>query len=121
MADLIMIKEILLKNGMKKKKNNLMTTSYSSVDNSTPPTDNSTPPKVVVVHDSESSTSLIFNIVSFIIMCFAAYLSWSCNTAMGLPILLKIIYGFLSFVFGTIYLIYYLLFRSDFCFVHNKD
>ena len=43
----------------------------------------------------------------------AAYLSWSCNSALGYPPLEKLLYAAAAFMFGGIYLAYYLLFRSD--------
>ena len=122
-----MIKEILVKNGMIDKKNSIyrLGNSASSTDDSELSKDGSTPSSKddseLSKDGSTLSSNLIVNIVSFIISCFAVYLSWSCNTAIGLPIVLKIIYGFFAFVFGTIYMIYYLLFRGDFCYTQIKS
>jgi hypothetical protein len=73
--------------------------------------------------DSEYSDSMMdysnVSVLSFIVMIvinsYAAYLSWECNTANNYPLNLKIIFSFLSFMFGSLYIVYYILFRFDTC------
>lgn len=54
-------------------------------------------------------------VVSLAISVFAAYLSWTCNTAMDRNIVVKIIYMTLAFMFGVVYLIFYALFSATAC------
>jgi len=60
-------------------------------------------------------------LLMLIINSYAAFLSWECNTHKEYPILLKIVFSFFAFIFGTIYLLYYILFKFDDCnkFSHN--
>jgi hypothetical protein len=46
---------------------------------------------------------------------YAVYLSWSCNTAAGVNVVLKVVYAFFAFIFGLLYLIFYLIFRAGAC------
>ena len=62
---------------------------------------------------SYSVVHFISIIVSLVIGCIAATLSWNCNTAKGVNIGLKIIFAFFAFIFGLIYIILYLVFLSD--------
>lgn len=59
------------------------------------------------------STALL--LVELAVACFAAYLSWSCNTAAGIGAALKVLYAFFAFVFGFLYLIFYVIFRVGTC------
>ena len=56
---------------------------------------------------------------TFILMLFinsyAAYLSWDCNTKNNYPLSLKIVFSLFAFMFGSFYLLYYILFRFDSC------
>jgi hypothetical protein len=52
---------------------------------------------------------------SFLISLYAAYLSWSCNTALGYGVFTRLILSFFAFMFGTLYVIFYFVFRSDTC------
>ena len=56
---------------------------------------------------------------TFILMLFinsyAAYLSWDCNTKNNYPLSLKIVFSLFAFMFGSFYLLYYILFRFDNC------
>jgi hypothetical protein len=60
-----------------------------------------------------------FQIVSYAISLaacvYAVYLSWTCNTAAGVNVALKVVYAFFAFIFGFLYLIFYLIFRSGTC------
>jgi hypothetical protein len=61
----------------------------------------------------------IGNIIALLIGGYAAYLSYTCNTRHNVDEPLKILYAVLAFFFGLFYLIYYVLFRSDYCHVEN--
>jgi hypothetical protein len=50
-----------------------------------------------------------------LINSYAAYLSWDCNTNNNYPLLLKVLFSFFAFMFGSLYIIYYVLFRFDTC------
>jgi len=62
-----------------------------------------------------STAYLVSTIVSVLFGIIAAYLSWSCNTEAGINVGLKIVYAFFAFIFGGIYLLFYLLFRAGRC------
>lgn len=54
-------------------------------------------------------------ILGVLIAATAAYLSWTCNTALGYSKIEKVVWAFGAGVFGTLYLIYFALFRHDYC------
>lgn len=54
-------------------------------------------------------------VIGILIAVTAAYLSWTCNSALGYSTLEKVVWAFGSGIFGTLYLLYYALFRGDFC------
>lgn len=55
---------------------------------------------------------IVWNVVLFLIGLYAGYLSWSCNSIQGYTILAKVFFSFFAFVFGTLYLVLYWIFRS---------
>jgi len=55
------------------------------------------------------------SIISIIIGLYAAFLSYSCNSKHNMSESSKIIWAILAYFFGLIYIIYYSLFRSDYC------
>lgn len=55
----------------------------------------------------------LFNFLSLLISFYAASLSWNCNQKIN--IYLRIIYAFFAFIFGIIYIVLYLIFRSGEC------
>ena len=59
--------------------------------------------------------SMFSFVMMIIINSYAAYLSWECNTEKNYPLNLKILFSFLSFMFGSLYIMYYILFRFDSC------
>ena len=108
----------------------LSTTDLSTTDLST--TDLSTTNisitniDVTNINDDESSedendyknANMVSNntfILMLIINSYAAYLSWICNTKNNYPLPLKLVFAFFSFMFGSLYVIYYMLFRFDTC------
>jgi hypothetical protein len=67
---------------------------------------------------SDNSASKISTgtfILLLLINSYAAYLSWDCNTSKNYPLMLKLIFSLFAFMFGTLYIIYYMLFRFDDC------
>lgn len=66
-------------------------------------------------NNKASKISNITFILMLIINSYAAYLSWECNSNKGYPLVLKVVFSFFAFVFGSIYLLYYILFRFDEC------
>lgn len=57
----------------------------------------------------------VVQIISIAVGCFAAYLSWTCNTLTETNIVLKVIFAIFAFLFGFIYLIIYFIFRWGDC------
>lgn len=51
----------------------------------------------------------------FLISIFAFYLSWDCNTQRGLSVFVKLFYGFFAFIFGSLYLLFYIVFINGTC------
>lgn len=54
-------------------------------------------------------------LLNLMISILAGVLSWNCNTVLGLSVLSKIFYSVFAFMFGTLYLIFYLIFRHGTC------
>lgn len=65
--------------------------------------------------DTNVTWNIISVIISLLVGLFALYLSWSCNTALGYHIVLKIIFGFFAFLFGLVYIVLYIILRIDTC------
>ena len=59
-----------------------------------------------------SSTTFL---LMLLINSYAAYLSWDCNTLKKYPLPLKIVFSFFAFMFGSVYVLYYMLFKFDDC------
>jgi len=68
-----------------------------------------------VVNNKANKVSSVTFLLMLLINSYAAYLSWECNTNKGYPLALKVIFSFFAFIFGTMYLLYYILFRFDDC------
>ena len=60
-------------------------------------------------------TELIRLIFSSVIGVYAAMLSWDCNTKMGYTVPVKLVCAFFAFMFGLLFLVFYLIFRSYVC------
>lgn len=54
-------------------------------------------------------------VLSFFIGAYAAYLSYTCNTKEEMECATKVIYAILAYIFGLFYLLYYFLFRNEYC------
>lgn len=53
--------------------------------------------------------------VSILIGLYAAYLSYTCSTKQNVDCAIKVIYALLAYIFGLFYLLYYFLFRNEYC------
>jgi hypothetical protein len=62
-----------------------------------------------------NNISSITFLLMLIINSYAAYLSWECNSRKDYPLVLKVVFSFFAFIFGSLYLLYYILFRFDEC------
>lgn len=71
-------------------------------------TSSSVPTAPVSQHMSNTGSSLFALIIALIAM----WLSWSSNTIEGRPFLEKCIWAFLAGIFGTIYILYWILIRE---------
>ncbi len=54
-------------------------------------------------------------VLMLLINSYAAYLSWDCNTSKNYPLMLKVVFSLFAFMFGSIYIVYYMLFKFDDC------
>lgn len=66
------------------------------------------------VDDATRQPGLGQVILALLISFYSAWLSWSSNTMEGRDTFEKIIFAFLAFTFGTLYLFYFVLFRESF-------
>jgi hypothetical protein len=62
-----------------------------------------------------SAMQVLIYAVSLAVCVYAVYLSWSCNTAAGVNVVLKVVYAIFAFIFGLLYLIFYFIFRAGTC------
>ena len=53
--------------------------------------------------------------ISIFIGAYAAYLSYTCSTKENVECATKVIYAILAYIFGLFYLLYYFLFRNEYC------
>ena len=61
------------------------------------------------------AVGVMMSVLSIAISVYAAYLSWSCNSALRTDLSVKIICAFFAFWFGFIYMICYMLFWTASC------
>ena len=54
-------------------------------------------------------------LTGIVVSLLAALLSWQCNSRMGYTLGLKVLSSLLAFMFGGVYLVYYVLVRADTC------
>jgi len=66
-------------------------------------------------NNKANNISSITFLLMLIINSYSAYLSWECNSNKEYPLVLKVVFSFFAFVFGSLYLLYYILFRFDDC------
>lgn len=82
----------------------MLSTAMLKADTNPQATPQSTPSST-----TKESTKQSIGIFSLLIGFYAAYLSWTCNTAKGVDTTEKVIYAIFAYIFGFFYLIYYLL------------
>lgn len=58
---------------------------------------------------------VLIEVCILLLSVYAAYLSWTCNDALGYSTFVRVIFSFIAFVFGVFYIIFYAIFRSDTC------
>jgi len=61
------------------------------------------------------------NIVSVVVGLLAAYLSWTCNTAFGTGLVMKVIYSLFAYLFGFLYIIIYFIFLKGKCEIQQSQ
>lgn len=54
-------------------------------------------------------------LLSFILSIYAVYLSWTCSTAQNIAVGLKVLYAIFAYIFGFLYLIYYVFVNAGRC------
>jgi len=69
----------------------------------------------MVVNKKAESLSTTTFVLMLLINSYAAYLSWECNSKNNYPLVLKLVFSLFAFMFGTLYILYYILFRFDSC------
>ena len=62
-----------------------------------------------------SLSGIVAMVVGIIIGTVAAYLSWSCNTALNYNLGLKVVFAVLAYIFGLLYILLYMIMRYDTC------
>ena len=72
-------------------------------------------PEVVANDKTVNNIGSSTFILMLLINSYAAYLSWECNTNNNYPLLLKVLFAFFAFMFGSLYIVYYILFKFDDC------
>jgi uncharacterized membrane protein YdcZ (DUF606 family) len=53
--------------------------------------------------------------LAILLSSLAALLSWNCNTRLGYSLGLRVLSSLIAFLFGGLYLLYYVLVRADIC------
>jgi hypothetical protein len=66
-------------------------------------------------NNKANNISSVTFLLMLIINSYSAYLSWECNSNKNYPLVLKVVFSFFAFMFGSLYLLYYILFRFDNC------
>lgn len=57
--------------------------------------------------------SYVPTIISMGLSAYGAFLSWTCNA--GLPTASRVLYAFFAWLFGLMYIIFYVIFRAGSC------
>jgi|UniRef100_A0A6C0BES1 hypothetical protein len=60
-------------------------------------------------------------VISVLIGLTAVYLSWSCNSALQYDLGLKVFFAILAYIFGLLYIIFYIIMRWDTCSYIKKN
>ena len=63
-----------------------------------------------------TASTIISMIIGIAIGIFAVYLSWKCNTKFNYSLWLKVLYAFLAYIFGLVYIVLHFIFRYDVCY-----
>lgn len=57
-------------------------------------------------------SDFLVDLIVIAICIYAAYLSWSCNTAKKISLPIKVFYSFFAFIFGLFYVVFYAIFKE---------
>ncbi len=71
--------------------------------------------------DGNKKHDILTIVYSLAISICAVYFSWTCNSAIGMSALLKIIYASFAFIFGPLYFLYYILIQQSICKMSLKN
>ena len=63
---------------------------------------------------------IVLKIIGVLLAIIAARLSWECNSSDKYPLWQKILFSILAYMFGIFYIIYFLLFRFNYCYQKAK-
>lgn len=61
--------------------------------------------------DEDVGTSIVMAIIKLFIAVIAAYISWTSSVNFSTP--MRVIFSFFAFMFGGLYILLFLIFRSD--------
>jgi hypothetical protein len=67
------------------------------------------------LNEESKKTLPLINLIFLAIGVYAVYLSWTCNTAKGVSVFMKIIFALFAWSFSIIYLCLYFLFIKNSC------
>lgn len=59
----------------------------------------------------DTGTSVVMAIMKLLVALFASYLSWTSSVNYSIPF--RIVFSFFAFMFGGLYILLFLIFRSD--------
>jgi hypothetical protein len=59
----------------------------------------------------DKGTSVLMAIMKLLVALFASYLSWTSSVNYSLP--MRVVFSFFAFMFGGLYILLFLIFRSD--------
>ena len=86
-----------------------------------PPTNHPvSPPPPPNTSKTTISLSVISSLLGLAIGLWAVYLSWTCNTAGNVDVILKVVYAIFAFIFGLFYILFYFIFRAGYCYAPKK-
>lgn len=65
--------------------------------------------------EQNENPTILQIVISLLVSLLAVYFSWTCNSAIEVGILLKVVYSMFAFAFGPLYFVYYILVRQETC------
>lgn len=61
--------------------------------------------------NEDTGTSVVMAIMKLLVALFASYLSWTSSVNYSIPF--RVVFSFFAFMFGGLYILLFLIFRSD--------